>query len=406
VILLLVGILLFGISASYFVVRFYFPTFHAIIWTRNNEEKQHLTKKKKHDNFEESGPVPEKVQPTNNNQPQDKVQVVEDTSYTHISGRSSPGSTGSEYEPGYNLPRAASTDSLASDTSVLELLPDLSKIGQIEVGFDYDRDASELVLSVIQARDLCTGNEMDHYVNIYVYPDAANMRSQTKVQKKDPSPIFKERFLYSIEPHEIPVKVVQFQVFSIDKYARHKHAGEAEVRLADVDLIRPLRLWLNLREMDERPSEFGELMFSMSYLPTAERLTVVVVKAKGLKWYRSQRNFGDAFVKVHLTQSGKRIAKKKTSVKRGESHPTFNEAMIFSLPQTALNNVQLRLTVAEVVDNEKIVSIGHVIVGANTGGTELTHWQQMISSLRKPIAMWHYLRKQESKKKEPVAGAS
>ena len=46
-------------------------------------------------------------------------------------------------------------------------------------------------------------------------------------------------------------KTVQFQVFSVDKYARHKHSGETEVRLSDLDLVRPIRLWLNLREMDE-----------------------------------------------------------------------------------------------------------------------------------------------------------
>lgn len=55
--------------------------------------------------------------------------------------------------------------------------------------------------------------------------------------------------------------------------------------------------------------------------------------------------------------------------------------------------VQLRITVAEHIMDGKTPSLGHVIVGANTSGTELTHWNQMISSPRKPIAMWHYLRK-------------
>ena len=37
-------------------------------------------------------------------------------------------------------------------------------------------------------------------------------------------------------------------------------------------------------------------MFSLSYLPTAERLTVVIVKARNLKFPRD--NVGDPFVKV------------------------------------------------------------------------------------------------------------
>jgi hypothetical protein len=44
--------------------------------------------------------------------------------------------------------------------------------------------------------------------------------------------------------------------------------------------------------------------------------------------------------------------------------------------------VQLRITVAEHLPENKTPSLGHVIVGANTSGTELTHWNQMMSSLR------------------------
>lgn len=55
--------------------------------------------------------------------------------------------------------------------------------------------------------------------------------------------------------------------------------------------------------------------------------------------------------------------------------------------------MQLRITVAEHLPENKTPSLGHVIVGANTSGTELSHWNQMMSSLRKPVAMWHYLRK-------------
>jgi len=43
------------------------------------------------------------------------------------------------------------------------------------------------------------------------------------------------------------------QAFSCDKYARHRLLGEAELRLADVDLHSEeiVRIWLNLHEIDE-----------------------------------------------------------------------------------------------------------------------------------------------------------
>ncbi|KAJ4435967.1 hypothetical protein ANN_18590 [Periplaneta americana] len=46
----------------------------------------------------------------------------------------------------------------------------------------------------------------------------------------------------------------------------------------------------------QRGTQFGELMFSLSYLPTAERLTVVIVKARNLRFPQG-RDSGDPFVK-------------------------------------------------------------------------------------------------------------
>jgi len=40
--------------------------------------------------------------------------------------------------------------------------------------------------------------------------------------------------------------------------------------------------------------------------------------------------------KVYQSRDGCRVAKKKTSSKRDDNNPTFNEAMIFSIPQHML----------------------------------------------------------------------
>lgn len=44
----------------------------------------------------------------------------------------------------------------------------------------------------------------------------------------------------------------------------------------------------------------------------------------------------DPFVKVYLLQDGRKISKKKTSTKRDDTNPIFNEAMIFSVPSIVL----------------------------------------------------------------------
>lgn len=43
----------------------------------------------------------------------------------------------------------------------------------------------------------------------------------------------------------------------------------------------------------QKPTEFGDIMFSLSYLPTAERLTIVIVKARNLHWTESKESGGN-----------------------------------------------------------------------------------------------------------------
>ncbi|KAJ8982655.1 hypothetical protein NQ317_019056, partial [Molorchus minor] len=73
---------------------------------------------------------------------------------------------------------------------------------------------------------------------------------------------------------------------------------------------------------------------------------------------------------------------------------------MFSVPAHTLSKlktfltIQLRLTVAESSNDEnfKAYPIGHVIVGAQASSRSLSHWNQMLTALRKPVGMWHSLR--------------
>lgn len=75
--------------------------------------------------------------------------------------------------------------------------------------------------------------------------------------------------------------------------------GEASLRLGPVPRP-PATTWLPLISPTQLVPQHGELMFSLSYLPTAERLTLVVVKARNLTGAKEIP--GDFFVKV-LTYS-------------------------------------------------------------------------------------------------------
>lgn len=71
--------------------------------------------------------------------------------------------------------------------------------------------------------------------------------------------------------------------------------GEASLRLGPASRA-PATTWLPLMGTASPTPTLGELMFSLSYLPTAERLTLVVVKARNLCGANTVP--GDFFVKV------------------------------------------------------------------------------------------------------------
>ena len=71
--------------------------------------------------------------------------------------------------------------------------------------------------------------------------------------------------------------------------------GEASLRLGPAPRP-PATTWLPLLSQAIPMPQLGELLFSLSYLPTAERLTLVVVKARNLKGANTKS--GDYFIKV------------------------------------------------------------------------------------------------------------
>lgn len=98
--------------------------------------------------------------------------------------------------------------------------------------------------------------------------------------------------------------------------------------------------------------KLGDICFSLRYVPTAGKLTVVILEAKNLKkmdvgglsgkkkcYLLLNFNdntyflyFLDPYVKIALMQNGKRLKKKKTSIKKCTLNPYYNESFSFEVP--------------------------------------------------------------------------
>lgn len=105
--------------------------------------------------------------------------------------------------------------------------------------------------------------------------------------------------------------------------------------IADIDLTKSNEIWGDIIRVKRQHLDRPELLISLNFLPGAERLTVVVMKAKNLE-------VADVFVKFYLIQNGKRIKKKKTNF--AKKNHIWNEAFTFNLPSSQFNNSGLEVS--------------------------------------------------------------
>lgn len=270
------------------------------------------------------------------------------------------------------------------------------KLGKLQFQLDYDFQKGELSVGVIQAADL-PGMDMsgtsDPYVKVYLLPDKKK-KFETKVHRKTLNPVFNETFIFKNVPYaETGSKTLVFAIYDFDRFSKHDQIGQVQVPLNSVDLCQVIEEWRDVASPDndsEKENKLGDICFSLRYVPTAGKLTVVILEAKNLK-KMDVGGLSDPYVKIALYQGNKRLKKKKTTIKKCTLNPYFNESFTFEVPFEQIQKVSLIVTV---VDYDRIGTsepIGRVNLGCNSSGTELRHWSDMLANPRRPIAQWHTL---------------
>lgn len=279
------------------------------------------------------------------------------------------------------------------------------KLGKLQYKLEYDFNSNALTVTVIQAEELPAldmGGTSDPYVKVYLLPDKKK-KFETKVHRKTLNPVFNESFTFKSLPYaEAMNKTLVFAIFDFDRFSKHDQIGEVKVPLCQIDLAQTIEEWRELQSVEGeggQENKLGDICFSLRYVPTAGKLTVVILEAKNLK-KMDVGGLSDPYVKIALMQNGKRLKKKKTSVKKCTLNPYYNESFSFEVPFEQMQKVNLVVTV---VDYDRIGTsepIGKVVLGYNASGTELRHWSDMLASPRRPIAQWHTLKDPDDDKKD------
>lgn len=68
-----------------------------------------------------------------------------------------------------------------------------------------------------------------------------------------------------------------------DRYSHNDIIGELRIRVDEMDLTKSIEIWGDVVRMKKPLEDRPELLVSLNYLPQAERLTVVIMKAKNLE---------------------------------------------------------------------------------------------------------------------------
>ncbi|KAH8377905.1 hypothetical protein KR093_007826, partial [Drosophila rubida] len=222
--------------------------------------------------------------------------------------------------------------------------------GNLHVSLSYDPVAGLLNVRLLEAQNLQPrqfSGTADPYAKIRLLPDKKNFW-QTRIHKKTLSPVFDEHFVFEVTAGVIDKRTLEILLYDFDAYSRHVCIGGSKLHLAHLDLSEQLKLWtpLTSASAQDMKVDLGDIMVSLAYLPSAERLMVVLIKARNLRIVDDARNSSDPYVKVSLLgPGGKKLKKRKTGVQRNTVNPVYNEALAFDVGKETLKNCLLEFTV-------------------------------------------------------------
>ncbi|XP_036441274.1 synaptotagmin-2 [Colossoma macropomum] len=289
---------------------------------------------------------------------------------------------------------ASSMDSLGE--------PDEERVqGTLRFSLFYDQLQSRLVVTVLEARGLAArdfSRSADPFVRLRLLWAAREgdeqrlscvlQEWQTRLVKDSCNPVFGDQFSCTLAEEDVSRVTVRMEVRDFDKYARHGILGEVRAPLNNLNIIYPLEILEDL----QRPKKdvVGEVLLSLKYMPTSQRLEVGILKIRTV--FRSSKTERALYARTSVLCNQCKIRHQRTTEKVRWDVTVFNEVLIFVLPDTQIRECSITVSVYEMRPGKKSSKhlIGQVILGKEKT-IEDEHWKLMMRSLRQPVAKWHLL---------------
>ncbi|CAL8074763.1 unnamed protein product [Orchesella dallaii] len=221
----------------------------------------------------------------------------------------------------------------------------------------YEEDNNLVRIDFIEARNLPLREYVNQPCDIYftleiqpknqhsTKPDIMRYRFVTKTLKKAADICdFSEKFLAQLSKSSLKNYILRFTAFDQDKHGNPTELGSTTLTFDDFRDFTLQKLILSC-SLQEPIIKRGEIMIGLCYLPTAERMSVTIVKATNLNPYFSHGTITKqsiCYVRLLLLKAdtGRVLKKKKTTFQKlsgsnGEQ-PVFNETLVFDMPPNEL----------------------------------------------------------------------
>ncbi|XP_077482282.1 synaptotagmin-15 [Stigmatopora argus] len=229
-------------------------------------------------------------------------------------------------------------------------------------------------------------------VQLQLLPDDRRPR-QAKARATGPDPEFNDCFLFQVSRARVSQCTLSMCVLSVSHDSKRHAVGQVLFPLHG-ELGQAGRvLWKDLdTEQRRHCSELGDILVSLCYNPTHQRLSVEVPKGRGLQPLADQGVCVRASLQIHT-----QVVKVKSSATvEADEHPALEFRTSFKLRAEQVDEACLRLEVRRQnhkVPSDPSVPLGFVVMGPfmYARGPQLQHWMDMVNTPQQPVTMWHGL---------------
>ncbi|XP_047353577.1 synaptotagmin-1-like [Vespa velutina] len=272
---------------------------------------------------------------------------------------------------------------------------------------------------------------IEPYVALNIVKQSWSHRKQMKLHsfrtrgiRHTVNPIYRETFVVAnAKPHEVKEWALDIAAYDHDRYANHTELCSLKVAIKDVKIIfkSPEKHMFNYR-MKPSYQEFGKILLGVSYLPTAQRLTINIMELRNIKVLKFVPSLNEFYPYVRVLmlngKTGKKMKKRKTRTLHACAQPEFNETLTFDVTYDQLDTVQFLIVLCSRVSLKNIeptscnehqsdsedssvnsfkktedIFIGKVALGKGVRGSmERLHWFLILQSPRKLVNIWHTLK--------------